>query len=193
MTTPRVLYALRHGETDWNADLRWQGHTDIPLNETGRAQAREVAERLRPLRPAGVASSDLSRARETAEIVAAALGLPEVYVDAGLRERAFGVFEGLTRGECEERHPLEWSRWLDRRHPPDGGEAHDALTARAVAAMGRIAERIARDDAPAIVVTHGGTLRAVVFAVKGALPPPVKNAALWRLTWDGGLVDAVEL
>ncbi|HEY4016762.1 MAG TPA: histidine phosphatase family protein [Polyangiaceae bacterium] len=193
MTTPRVLYALRHGETHWNAEVRWQGHTDIPLNEIGRTQAREVAERLRALHPSGVASSDLSRARETAEIIAAALGLPEVYVDAGLRERAFGVFEGLTRGECEERHATAWRRWQESRHPPEGGEAHDALAARAVAAMGRVAERIARDDAPAIVVTHGGTLRAVVFAAKGVLPAPVKNAAVWRLTWDGKLVDAVEL
>jgi probable phosphoglycerate mutase len=193
MTIPRVLYALRHGETDWNADMRWQGHTDIPLNEVGRAQAREVAGRLRPLHPAGIASSDLSRARETGEIIAALLALPPVYVDAGLRERGFGVFEGLTRGECEERHPAAWSRWRDARHPPDGGEGHDVLTDRAVAALGRVAERVARDDAPAIVVTHGGTLRAVVLAATGVLPAPVKNAAVWKLTWDGGLSGAEEL
>ena len=91
----RIIYLSRHGETDWNAEGRWQGHTDKPLNDNGRGQARALAESLRRTGLAGVVSSDLLRARETAEIVAAALGLTIDYFDPDLRERTIGVFEGL--------------------------------------------------------------------------------------------------
>jgi broad specificity phosphatase PhoE len=186
----RILYVLRHGETDWNAEERWQGHTDIPLNRAGRAQARAVADSFFGMGLSGVVASDLSRARETARIVARALGVEVAYEDPELRERSFGCFEGLTRGDCERFHPEAWRRWLDERHPPRGAETHEALTARVVAAMGRAADRVARDDAPALVVTHGGALRALVLAATGRLPPPIQNCAVWRVTWDGALSSA---
>ncbi|HEY8039113.1 MAG TPA: histidine phosphatase family protein, partial [Polyangiaceae bacterium] len=170
----RLLYVARHGETDWNAAGRWQGHTDVPLNAKGRAQALDIAGALRHARIAGVVTSDLSRARETAQIVAAELGLAVAYSDADLRERAFGVFEGLTREECERLHAEAWRGWLEERRAPGGAEGHHALGARVVAAIGRVAERVARDDAPALVVTHGGALRAMVAAATGAMPAPVK-------------------
>jgi len=88
----RLLYVARHGETDWNVAGRWQGHTDVPLNDNGRAQARALAEGLRAHRLAGAVASDLRRAHETARIVAAELGIEVAYVDRELRERAFGVF-----------------------------------------------------------------------------------------------------
>jgi probable phosphoglycerate mutase len=187
----RLLYVARHGETDWNAQVRWQGHTDVPLNETGRAQARALAQALRPSGPlAGVVASDLSRAHETARIVAAELGLEVAYVDPGLRERAFGVFEGLTREECETLHAEAWGAWLESKQPPRGGEAHEALTARVVAAVCRVAEQVATEAAPALVVTHGAALRALVTATTGEVPPPVKNGAVWRFVWQGRIAAA---
>jgi probable phosphoglycerate mutase len=187
---PRHVYLVRHGETDWNAAERWQGHTDIPLNETGRLQARAVARSLRSLRLSAVVASDLSRAQETARIVAAELGLDVAYFDAALRERSFGCFEGLTREECDRIHPAAWRAWLAERRPPEGAEAHETLTSRVVAAVARAAEAVARDDAPAVVVTHGGSLRAIVAAATGRLPGPVKNTEVWRVTWENGLVGA---
>jgi probable phosphoglycerate mutase len=188
---PRLLYVARHGETDWNAQVRWQGHTDVPLNETGRAQARALAQTLRSSGPlAGVVASDLSRAHETARIVADELGLAVAYVDPGLRERAFGVFEGLTREECETLHAEAWGAWLESKRPPQGGEAHEALTARVVAAVCRVAERVATEGAPALIVTHGAALRALVTATTGEVPPPVKNGAVWRIVWHGRIAAA---
>jgi broad specificity phosphatase PhoE len=189
----RLLYVVRHGETDWNAAQRWQGHTDIPLNATGRSQALAVAQVLRTAGLSGAVASDLSRAHETAEIIAIKLGIGVLYVDAALRERSFGCFEGLTRDECERLHPEAWRLWLSERRPPVGAETREALTARVVAALGRTAERVARDDAPALVVTHGGALRAIVAAATGDLPAPVKNGAVWCVTWDGGPVGAEEM
>ena len=186
----RVLYVARHGETDWNAQVRWQGHTDIPLNDAGRAQARALAQRLRAAKLAGVVASDLSRAHETAKIVAVELGLSVAYTDHELRERAFGVFEGLTREQCETLHPEAWAAWLESRQPPAGGEGHDLVIARIVAALGRVAERVATVDAPALVVTHGGALRAMVVSATGAIPPPVANGAVWKVVWEGRVVAA---
>jgi probable phosphoglycerate mutase len=184
-----VLLA-RHGETDWNVEGRWQGHTDIPLNERGRQQARTVADALRHEGLSGVASSDLSRAHETARIVGAALGFDVSYVDADLRERMFGVFEGLTREECARLHPEAWQAWLERRHPPRDGETPERLGTRVMAAIGRAAHRLARDGAPALLVTHGGTLRAAVHMATGVEPGPIANCAIWRFEWDDGPVHA---
>ena len=189
----RLLYLVRHGETDWNAAERWQGHTDIPLNATGRAQARAVAHTLRSLGLGGIVASDLSRAQETAHIVAAELGIRVAYFDAALRERSFGCFEGLTREECDRLHPVAWRAWLADRRAPEGGEPLELLTARVVAAVARAAEVVAREDAPALVVTHGGSLRAVVAAATGKLPGPVKNTEVWRVTWEERLVSAEPL
>ena len=88
--TAKLLYLARHGETDWNAVGRWQGHTDVPLNATGEAQARALAEVLRGAGLSMVISSDLARAQETARIVAGLLDVPLAYVDVDLRERSFG-------------------------------------------------------------------------------------------------------
>ncbi len=189
----RILYLARHGETDWNAAGRWQGHTDVPLNEVGRAQARALAESLRGHPLAGVVSSDLQRAHETGRIVATALGLDVAYVDADLRERAFGVFEGLTREECETQHAEAWRLWLAEKRAPGGAEDQAALTVRMVAALGRVVERLAKDGAHPLVVTHGGALRAVVAAATGSLPPMVANGAVWKLVWEARPVHAEPL
>src|SRR5262249_61705209 len=126
-----IVYLARHGETEWNRQLRWQGGTDIALNDFGRAQAVDLAERLRPFAPARVHASDLSRARETGEIIAARLGVPFLGTDLRLNERRFGVFEGLTAAECEALHPDEWHRYLaDRRLLPPVAEPLDEVTRR---------------------------------------------------------------
>jgi probable phosphoglycerate mutase len=117
----RILLA-RHGETAWNALGRLQGHTDIPLNETGRAQARALADGVAAAGIAAVVTSDLARARETGEIVAAALGLAAPVIEPGLRERRFGVFEGLTRDECATHHPEAWRAW----EPPSAASSRQS-------------------------------------------------------------------
>jgi broad specificity phosphatase PhoE len=189
----RLVFVARHGETDWNAAGRWQGHTDVPLNDKGRAQARALAGRLREACLAGVVASDLSRAHETARIVATELGVALAYVERDLRERGFGVFEGLTGAECETQHAEAWRAWLAERKPPEGAEGLEALTGRLVAAVGRAAEGVARDGAPALVVTHGGALRSVVASITGELPALVENGAVWVLVWEGRLVGASPL
>jgi broad specificity phosphatase PhoE len=160
----RHLLLVRHGETDWNAAGRWQGQTDVPLNTTGRSQALALAARLRAESVRAVAASDLSRARGTAEIVGESLGLEVAFVDAALRERAYGDWEGLTRSECEARFPEEWARHVaDPRTPPPGGESTDALLARVVPAIHQAAARSHLPGARygclgAISSTDGGVL-----------------------------------
>ncbi len=190
----RHLLLVRHGETDWNAAGRWQGQTDVPLNATGRAQAFALAARLRAEGVRAIATSDLCRARGTAEIVGEVLGLEVAFVDADLRERGYGNWEGLTRCECEARFPGEWVRHLsDPRAPPPAGESTDALLARIVPAIHRAAERL---ESPALLVTHGGVMRAFLAAALGAAPGPapvapprfIPNGGVWRVRFVAGRV-----
>jgi len=190
---PRVVYVARHGETDWNVAGRWQGHTDVPLNETGRKQARALAGRLRGRGVVGVVTSDLVRAEETGSIVAFALGVPLAYMDPRLRERTFGVFEGLTRVECETLHPDAWRGWIEERRAPEGGETQETLATRMLAAIARVAGDVATDEGAALVITHGGSVRALLAAATGTMPPLVGNGALWRLVWDARIVEATEV
>jgi probable phosphoglycerate mutase len=183
----RILYLARHGETAWNQAGRWQGQSDIALNETGRAQAAALAERLLARGIAGVHASDLTRARETAEIIARRLGLPGVSFDVDLRERGFGVFEGLTRDECAARHPDAWTRYLgDRTLTPPGAELQAALVARMRAGVERAAATLVGADDAGLIVSHGGAIRALLAAATGASPPPLNNGATVRVVWAGG-------
>lgn len=192
MTELRHLFLARHGETDWNAAGRWQGHTDVPLNATGRAQARALAERLRREGIAAIATSDLTRARATAEIVAQVLGLEVGLVDRDLREQRFGRFEGLTAGECARRFPEEWARYAaEPVLGPPGGETRAALIERLLPAVHRAAERLAP---PPLIVTHGGPMRALVAGIlaargvapAGALRGPIPNGGLLRVSLAAG-------
>lgn len=176
MTT---LLLVRHGETEWNAARRIQGSTDIPLNEVGRAQARETAaalvERLRGTTPALV-SSDLSRARETAQIIGAALGLPEPVLYPQLRERAYGVAEGMTDTEYHAAFGE-----FNRDNVPDA-ETNAHLRARAVSAVRRIVRDARRShapsDVPVIAVAHGGLIAQLIrHASGGQLPLPGERIA----------------
>lgn len=165
MTT---LLLIRHGETAWNAARRIQGSSDIPLNDTGRAQARETAETLADqfaqVRPF-VASSDLSRARETAEIIAAALGVEGPRTYPQLRERAYGEAEGMTDLDLRER----FGSWDFSRIP--GAETSAHLRSRAVGAVRRVvrdARRLhAPLDVPVIAVAHGTLIAELIRHASG--------------------------
>jgi phosphoserine phosphatase len=153
-----TILLARHGESDWNRAKRWQGHADRPLTELGRAQARDLAERLAETELDAVYSSDLQRARETAEIVARSRGL-DVAVLAELREIDVGSWSGLTRTEAEQRFPEAYRRWVAGGEGWDDGETYEQLSERVVGAVYTIAgdhpgERV-------LVVTHGGSIRAV--------------------------------
>lgn len=148
----QILLA-RHGETDWNLGRRVQGHTDIPLNATGIAQAQALADELAHEPIVAVYSSDLSRARDTAAAVAARHGLP-VSVDPNLREKNFGSWEGLTDTEIRERFPdAKRGAWGD-------AETTEAVAERVVTALSRVDQ--AHPDALVLVVAHGGPLRAAL-------------------------------
>lgn len=177
MTT--ILLA-RHGETDWNRELRIQGHADEPLNQLGREQARELARSLDEVPFAAVYSSDLRRALETAEIVAAEHDLP-VRIDPGLREIDVGSWEGLTRDEVLERFP-DFQR-------PDG-ETRDAHRERIVAALTRIAQ--AHRGEQVLVVTHGGSMRAAWVHAGGGGPVGHPNCGVFSVAWEDGVFRRVD-
>jgi broad specificity phosphatase PhoE len=180
--TMRQILLVRHGETEWNALGRLQGHTDIPLNETGRAQARSLAAGVEGTGIAAVVTSDLARARETGEIVAAALGLGAPAIEPALRERRFGVFEGLTRDECAAQHPEAWRAWQARSGEPPGAEPQALAVARVAEALVRIA---AGEGGPALVVSHGGVMRLWLMDVLGEVVPLIANVAVYAVEHDG--------
>lgn len=156
MTT---IHLVRHGETDWNRELRWQGHADVPINERGREQALELADRLSGARFAAVYSSDLVRAAETARIVADRLSLP-VRLDPALREIDVGSWEGSTLAELEARSPEAVARWEEAgEHAWQDGESHEEMFARVRNAVFSIAA--AHDGDDILVVSHGGPIRAL--------------------------------
>jgi len=184
----KVLYLARHGETDWNARGKLQGLTDIPLNEAGREQARALAARIEKEAIGALVTSDLSRAAETGLIVADALGVVTRHVDAELRERCFGVFEGLTREECATRHPEAWRLWVEQTVTPEGAETRELAVARMTRALRRVAER--SGDAPTLVVSHGGAMRLLLIEWLGVKVPLIANGAVYRVETDGDRFDA---
>lgn len=178
------IYLVRHGETEWNRVGRWQGVTDIPLSDVGRAQARALGETLAGHGIDRVYSSHLTRARETAEIVTATWELaPPIQIDPRLRERGYGSFEGLTREECAARFPGAWDLYLaDRRVVPPDAEPQAEVVERASAALGTIAAGL-RPGARSLVVSHGGTIRSFVHHAVGIVLPPLGNGAIVSLGW----------
>ena len=166
------LTLIRHGETDWNLTRRIQGSTDIPLNDTGRRQAREAAEAFRAgldvTAPLVVVSSDLSRASETAEIIAAELGVRVSRLYPDLRERSYGEAEGLDADQFMDR----WGGW-DADIP--GAEEWPLVRARGLRGLRHAVRDARRATAPAaasvIVVTHGAMIRELIrHATGGELP-----------------------
>jgi broad specificity phosphatase PhoE len=162
-TTTFVL--VRHGETDWNRERRFQGHADAPLNEAGRRQAAALADALAGEHFAAVYSSPLRRALETAEIVAARLDLP-VEARDGLMEVDVGSWSGLTTAEVEKRFPDGFNHWAETRAGGwTDGETYEELGARVVRDLRALAER--HPEETVLAVTHGGPIRSVLAAAAG--------------------------
>ena len=186
-TTQVIL--IRHGQTEWNKQRRMQGHSDSPLTEKGVLQAQMLGKRLATMSFDALYSSDSGRAHHTARCVAEATGHPLV-VEPGLRERNFGVFEGLTREEMMERYPDDYARFKarDPEFAMPNGESGVAFRARAIACMDRIVAR--HRGQHLVVVTHGLVLD-VFYRLAMGIPPheprihELVNAGINRLRHDG--------
>lgn len=186
-TVPTQFFLVRHGETPWNRELRMQGQTDTPLSAIGSAQAAALGRRLAGNNFAALYSSDLARAWDTAHAIAQRTG-HEVIPEPRLRERRFGVFEGLTRLEIGERYPEEL-RCFESRDPEyviPGGESAREFWARCLGCLGEIGERHA--GAGVVVVTHGLVLDAIYRAAHGLphdqpRPVPLVNASVNVFTY----------
>jgi probable phosphoglycerate mutase len=178
---------VRHGETDWNREQRWQGHADQPLNDLGREQARGLARTLAGEALDAVYSSDLLRARETAGILAEPLGL-RVRLDPRLREVDVGGWSGLTHGEIELRYPDGHRRRLDGGTGWEDGETYGAMGARVLEALRAIADE--HPDGRILVVTHGGPMREVWLATGGTFEerPRIDNCTLHEVVLEHGAV-----
>jgi probable phosphoglycerate mutase len=170
--TTRILL-VRHGETTWNAEKRWQGWADSPLSELGMRQAVMAAEAVGAVD--AIVASDLSRAAETARVISELTGIGPVLTDPDLRERDVGEWSGLTRDEIEARYPGAYAAWReDPNRPPPGGETNDVILVRLEAALGRIAT--AYEGGEVLAISHGGVMRLLERTHGDAdQPPPFPN------------------
>jgi len=190
-----TLLLVRHGETDWNRDGRWQGLSDTRLNDRGREQARELAAQLDGVDV--LYSSDLARARETAEIVAERLGL-EVQVDERLRERGFGEWEGLNADEIEQRFADAHRLWKAGEGPgAENAEPFDAFAARIHGFVDEVLEE--HQGKSVLVVSHGGSIRVIHALATGLdyvrdhrLIPGVPNCAVARYAARDGKLAPID-
>ena len=186
MTSVHILL-VRHGQSTWNAEGRWQGWADPPLSALGEQQARDAVDHLRDAALTRVVTSDLQRARRTGEIIAKALRLGPVEIEPDLRERDVGKFSGNTGAENMALYPEAFDadgRWVTI----PGGETPEQLLARVVPALLRIAHRHA--DERVLVATHGGVIRTLERHLGS--PPATSTPNLggrWLEVCDGGRID----
>jgi broad specificity phosphatase PhoE len=186
-----TLLLVRHGETDWNREKRWQGLADLSLNEPGREEARMLAEQLEPLPISAIYSSDLRRARETALIVAERKGLA-VTPMRELREIDVGSWTGLFYDEVKERFPDGYEQMRTRTGRGwEGGETYVEMARRVLETLRRIAREHPRETV--LVVTHSGPIRAarahalgLDFATDRSAAPHVGGVRLWAFTVGDG-------
>lgn len=184
------LIMIRHGVTAWNKERRFQGQIDIPLDDEGLRQAQLLGQSMAGAALAAVYASDLTRARQTAEPLASALGLP-VVAEPGLRERHYGDFEGCTWDELQREHAVDFARWRAREPDfslPGGGETLLALHDRVEATMRALAAR--HPGASVVAVTHGGVLDCAYRIATGlGMREPrqhdLLNASINRILFDG--------
>lgn len=196
---PFRIFLIRHGETEWNRDGRWQGHADISLNAAGRAQAARLARRLveTGMRFDRLYSSDLRRAWETAERIGGALGLRPVAAPA-LREIDLGAWAGKTRGEIARAFPEEWSRLqTGEDFPRGGGESFAGFQRRVLDWLEGAARD--RDGRTVCAVTHGGCIRAILLHALGLQwvdrreIPAIRNASISILDREPGVWHIVTM
>lgn len=194
------ILLIRHGETEWNAVRRLQGHLDIALNAEGERQAAALGQALQDEPLDAIIASDLQRAMQTAQAIARPRGMA-VEVDAGLRERCYGAFEGVLYSEIAGRFPEAYAAWQARERDarfPAGerkaetlGEFHE----RAVATITRLAARYPNQKIA--LVTHGGVLECAYRAANGiglssARDFDILNASINRIVWDGAALHVAE-
>jgi len=189
-----TLVLVRHGETDWNRERRFQGHADMPLNEEGRSQARGLADLLLAEPVTALYTSPLRRASETAEILAITLGVEARALEA-LREIDVGTWEGLTIDEVRERYPERSDE--DWRSGWEDGETYEELSRRVVAVLAGLGAR--HDGGHVVAVTHAGPIRAAIAAslelsYDDARPliGPLANCALFRFAARDGKLERVD-
>ena len=184
------VFLIRHGETDWNRQFRYQGSSDIPLNEDGLEQARRVGVRLSSVTPAAVLTSPLLRASRTAEIIAEQNGA-ELRIEEldELREISFGIWEGLTIPEIKKLDGETFERWKSAPFTcaPEGGEMFAEIMERSKSLKADICARPAGEDT--FIVAHGGVLRALAAVLLG-----FKDIDLmWRMRFDNCSVSIIDL
>lgn len=190
------LILIRHGETDWNRELRFQGQLDVPLNATGLEQAQRVAERMAGEPPQVLVSSDLQRALQTAQAVSTRVRQLDPVLDAALREQHFGIVEGLQVADIKARHAQAWEQWVrfEADFAFDGGESTRVFHARVLAAIRALAQHHAGQTLA--VVTHGGVLDMVYRSARGLpLSGPrvseIPNAGINRVRLQGDMIEIV--
>lgn len=191
------LLLIRHGETDLNRELRFQGQVDTALNAIGHEQARRLARRLAGERADALYVSDLARALQTAQPIAGELALPSL-PESGLREQSFGLVDGMGVEEIQRLHPTAWDGWL--RFDPDfampGGESQRQFHARVIDTLNRLA--VAHGDGRLVVVTHGGVLDMVYRTARslglgGPRQSEIPNAGLNRVrVTPGGVIEILD-
>ena len=187
------LLFIRHGETEWNRQGRFQGQIDVPLNDAGHAQAARLAARLAGETHDALFTSDLQRARQTAAPLAAAWARTPVAL-AGLREQNFGLLEGLDAATIAARHPALWAGWLqqDADFVAPGGESQSQFHTRVLKAVHELAA--AHVGQRLVVVTHGGVLdmlwrSAHGLPLAGLRECAIPNTGINRLRWAGGALQ----
>ena len=184
------LLLLRHAESEWNAQGRWQGQADIPLTERGRCHANEAGPLLAAFEM--VVCSDLQRARQSAQIIAGGAGIADVTVEPRLRERNAGPWQGLTPSEIEQR----WPGYLASGRRPEGYEPNELLVARADAALFDVAASAAvRGVSEVLVITHGGVIHSLTIRAGLTMARMPNLSGRWVTITNGTLTvgDPVEV
>ena len=181
-------FLVRHGETDWNLEGRVQGHSSTPLNDTGRLQAKRIGDRLSTVRFAAAYASDLPRVVETATAI---LNSHDTSLQTvmELREKSYGAWEGKTAKQLEAEDPVSYARLFEDNitFAPPGGESDSDLIDRASLAVERL-KQAHQNDENVLVVSHGGTIRAILVLLLG-LPKEV----IWRFYLANGSLSVVNV
>jgi alpha-ribazole phosphatase len=180
------LMLVRHGETEWNAQRRYQGQSDVMLSAMGRRQAELVAERLAGHEIDAVYASDLKRAWETAQFIAKKSSL-QIVSEPRLRELKFGVLEGLTFDEAQEQYPEMINAWLeDFNRPPEGGETIELFNARVVSLLNDL--KANHDEQTVLLVAHGGPLSEILRVILG-----LSREKRWYLEMENASLSEVSI
>ncbi|MDB5761872.1 MAG: histidine phosphatase family protein [Herminiimonas sp.] len=194
------IILVRHGETDWNVEKRLQGHLDIALNAEGERQAAALGQALSAEPVDAIFASDLQRAMQTAQAIAAPRAMA-IHIEPALRERCYGAFEGLLYGDIGKRYPDAYAAWrahdVDARFPAGRHQAETLreFFERAMGVITRLAN--AYGNRKIVVVTHGGVLECVYRAAKaiGFLPArdfDIFNASINRIVWNGAAMQILQ-